>query len=590
MKTWILIPFFFINIWFVNGQIPVSDNFTNYCDAVFLANPDPVNPMIIHFLDQSSGQITRWQWSFGDGATSSFQNPEHTYAAGGTYFVCLTISNTDSGNLCHDVLCLAITIHQPGECIADYHYEIDPVDLLKTRFTDHSSGNINSWHWDFGDGSSSNDRNPTHVFPAFGKYRVCLTAYNADSISLCNDVKCDSLTFKPPDNCHAGFSNELDTLNPVPNTFIFKNKSTGDPNSFFWSFDDGAVYNTPNVTHHFQSAGQHTVCLLIKKEDHGAVVCKDSLCITVTTAKYFDLGGHLFTGEFPINNPVSTGDTGVAYLYRVDGARLTPYSSGHFTYLGYYAFPKVLNGSYVVKAGLTPGSQHAADYFPSYSQQALKWQDAHVLHLSEASSYAADIRLLPRTASPAGSGRITGTTLKANINGAGDQIPYAEVILFDEQLNPLNFTLSGNSGQFRFENISFGAYYLHVEFPGKYSRLTAVWLDAITPAVDNIHLEVFDHDVTAMPETSDQLVVTGDLFPNPAGNEVNLKIILPKHTILKLEIKSLTGLTAWSGKRPCVAGFNHITIPLGSIKPGIYFFIVKAPDGSAIAVKKLLKF
>lgn len=570
------------------AQSPNATDAPTACDAVFSANVDPLNPMVIHFQDQSSGQITRWQWSFGDGSTSTVQNPVHTYTSGGTYFVCLTVSNSDPGNICNDVLCVAITIHEPGTCVADYHYVTDPLDLLKTYFTDQSSGNINRWHWDFGDGSSSNDRNPVHIFPYYGKFNVCLMAYNADSISVCSDVKCDSVAIAPPAVCNALFSSKLDTLNPLPNTFIFKNSSTGDPNKYYWKFDDGAYYETQNVTHHFQSSGLHKVCLVVKREEHGEIVCTDSICQTVATANYFDLGGHLFAGEFPINNPISTGDTGVAYLFRVDGPNLVPCDTSIFTHLGYYTFPKKLNGHYIVKAALTPASVHYSRYFPSYCKDALTWKEANPINLSDNNAYLSDIYPVPVKEGLSGPGMIKGTVLNLSSNGAFEKIPFAEVILYDAQLAPLLFTVSGQSGQFELDNLPFGAYNVYVEYPGKYSRLTAIWLDSSTPVVDSLGLEVFNYDVTAVPDLPFRVAEAGDLFPNPAANEVSLTIKMAKAAMLKFEIKTFTGLTAWSGSRNCIAGPNLMTISLRSIKKGIYLFIIDSQNGSRIAVKKLL--
>lgn len=589
-RAFILILWLVVAMLRLVAQPATATDATTSCDAAYSANPDPLNPMIIHFQDQSLGQIQLWQWSFGDGSTSTIQNPVHTYAMGGTYFVCLTVSNSDPGNLCHDVLCTAITIHEPGSCVADYHFSIDPGDLLKTHFTDQSSGNVNRWHWDFGDGSVSNDRNPVHTFPSFGKFKVCLTAYNIDSMAVCNDVKCDSITLMPAPDCHAMFTSQLDTLNPVPNTFLFKSTSTGDPDKYRWKFDDGTLYDSRNVTHHFQSSGSHQVCLVIKKELHGVVVCADSICHTIATANYFDIGGHLFAGGFPINNPISTGDTGVAYLFRVDGQKLIPYDTSRFTHLGYYAFPNKLNGYYIVKAALTQGSDHFSRYFPSYFQGALTWKLANAINLSDNNAYLSDIHPSLTKESVTGQGMISGAVVKANSKDNFNALPFAEVILYDAQLSPILFTNSSQSGQFELNYLPFGAYYVYVEYPGKYSRLTAIWLDSSSPVADSLQLEVFDHDVTGVPDLTNIFAVAGDLFPNPATNEVSLTIIAKMATSMEFEIKTLTGITVWSGSRDCTAGVNLITTPLRSIGPGVYLFVVHSLDGSPVAVKKLLKF
>ena len=67
-----------------------------YCTSNFFSYGS--NPLQASFVDNSSSSstITGWAWDFGDGNTSNLQNPVHTYAAGGYFYVCLTIS-TNSG-------------------------------------------------------------------------------------------------------------------------------------------------------------------------------------------------------------------------------------------------------------------------------------------------------------------------------------------------------------------------------------------------------------------------------------------------------------------------------------------------------------
>ncbi len=590
MRTSLLILLLCATEIYASAQSPGNAKVPAACDAAFTVMPDPVDPMTIHLQDQSSGQITLWQWSFGDGATTIIQNPVHTYAAGGTYFICLTVSNPDPLYPCHDYHCVAITIHEPGTCVADYDYVADPLVPLTAHFSDRSSGNINGWHWDFGDGSSSYDPNPSHTFQSYGKFRICLTAYNIDSVSTCNDSKCDSLKFEPSADCHASFTGKLDSLNPEPNTFLFKNSSSGNPTKFLWKFDDGASYVTPDVTHHFQSPGLHEVCLFIEKKVQGNTVCIDSVCQTVSAEKYFNLGGHLFIGAMPINNPVATGDTGIACLFRVDGTRLVPVDTQRFTHLGYYTFLRKLHGTYIVRAFLTQGSQHCSEYFPGYFQQGMLWKEANSLILSDSNSYLADIRLTPVNDSLFGPGVIRGYVAMATPDSGPLMVPNASVMLFNAQLQPVRSALSGIAGEFELKNLPYGAYQLYVEYPGKYSRLTEVWLDSSKPLIDSLLLELFNHDVTYVQDKSSVSVVTGDLFPNPASDEVSMTIELARATTLKFEITTLTGLPVWTGSMHCAKGSSRVTIPLSGIRKGMYLFVIDEISGTHVAVKKLLKY
>ena len=589
MKNLLLPIMLIFAVFSAMGQL-IPDNVNSPdCDAKYVATPDPQNPMTLRFEDQSTGQISLWQWSFGDGATSTQQNPVHTYSEGGTYFVCLTISNSDSGMICHDVLCLAITVHEPGMCIADYTYLPDVQNTLLFAFTDKSSGSINRWHWSFGDGTSSDERNPDHVFPAFGKYPVCLTAYNADSISVCHDVKCDTIEINPPVVCHASFSYILDTLNPLPLTYRFTSSSTGDPTHYQWHFGDGASSASAMAMHRFPAEGSYKVCLTILRKAGDFVVCSDSVCQTITTAKYFNLGGHLFIGDHPINNPAATGDTGVAYLFRNVGTSLIPVDTNVFTNLGYYAFPRILNGSYVIKAALTPGSTHYGQYIPAYFPNTPKWMEAISLNLFDSNDYNSHILLVPVDTNLNGPGKITGTVILGDPEVVNTLIPFAEIILYDSQLKPLHYQVSDQHGEFIFGNLPYGSYYLYVEYPGKYSRLTPVWLDNTVPVSDSVLLGVFGHNVTGIAPLRFPECSAGTLFPNPTDGLANIYIKASRKMEIGFEIVDFHGRTMYKMQQFFEEGPALATIPVGSLQPGVYLLRIIFEGDAGIFVRKIIK-
>jgi PKD repeat protein len=73
------------------GALIISANFSGY--------PKSGNaPLNVNFTDESTGTITSWHWSFGDGTSSSIQNPSHTYPDPGTYTVSLTVSGPDGSD------------------------------------------------------------------------------------------------------------------------------------------------------------------------------------------------------------------------------------------------------------------------------------------------------------------------------------------------------------------------------------------------------------------------------------------------------------------------------------------------------------
>jgi len=130
----------------------------------------------------SDGTVTEWEWDFDDsGAKSTEQNPPHTYSASGTYTVKLRVRDNDgaqSDEVQHEV---TVTDPAPPPNTAP-NARIGSISCNGTdcAFTDDSTdldGNatIAQWSWNFGDGESSDLRNPVHIYAVPGDYTVTLT-------------------------------------------------------------------------------------------------------------------------------------------------------------------------------------------------------------------------------------------------------------------------------------------------------------------------------------------------------------------------------------------------------------------------------
>jgi PKD repeat protein len=150
-------------------------SFTSSCDIFFDCA----------FADTSTdpdGNIASWSWSFGDGETSTEQSPAHTYAAPGTYTVSLTV--TDGSGL-SSTASQEITLIDPGvPPIASMSYDCVDISCSYSDASTDADGNIVSWSWDFGDGTSSTAQNPgTHHYQVAGTYIVTLTVTDAVGFS-----------------------------------------------------------------------------------------------------------------------------------------------------------------------------------------------------------------------------------------------------------------------------------------------------------------------------------------------------------------------------------------------------------------------
>lgn len=196
-----------------------------FLDVGFTAAPGCVGESTT-FLDTSNAPfdvLDAWSWDFGDGSTSNAQNPTHTYSTSGNFTVELTAS-TEEG--CEDSETLDIAVFPDPVAAFDAPSTLcrfDPVTF--TNNSSIASGSIDSYLWDFGDGTTSTVFEPSHSFTAPGTFTVTLTA---TSDSGCIDVQTQTITVFPLPNV---------TITPddtiCPGTSIALNATGG--TSYAWS-------------------------------------------------------------------------------------------------------------------------------------------------------------------------------------------------------------------------------------------------------------------------------------------------------------------------------------------------------------------
>jgi PKD repeat protein len=245
-------------------------------DADFTANRTTGNaPMDVKFTDLSTNGPTSWTWTFGDGSTSSDQNPVHTYTAAGTYTVNLTVANECGGDIASKPMYITVS-----PCpLPDANFTANqttgraPLDI---QFTDLSTGSPISWAWSFGDGSSSSARNPIHTYTAAGTYTVSLTVTNECGADT--SVKEAYIIVSPCPLPDANFTANQ-TTGRAPLDVQFTDLSTGSPVSWAWSFGDGSSSGDQNPVHTYTAAGTYTVSLTVTNECGGDTSVKEAYII-----------------------------------------------------------------------------------------------------------------------------------------------------------------------------------------------------------------------------------------------------------------------------------------------------------------------
>ncbi len=215
-----------------------------------------VLPLTVNFSDSSQGNIKNRAWDFGDGTTSTLRNPSHTYENAGSYTVSLTVSGPDTSATITKKDYIAV---YKTAIIANFGSDISSGVLpLTVSFSDSSQGDITTWAWDFGDGSTSTEKNPSHTYENAGSYTVSLTVSGlggSDTITKENYI-----TVK---NVIANFSADV-TMGKAPLTVSFTDSSQGEIDAWLWKFGDGLASTAQNPTHVYTSGDSFTVSLFVR--------------------------------------------------------------------------------------------------------------------------------------------------------------------------------------------------------------------------------------------------------------------------------------------------------------------------------------
>ena len=214
-------------------------------------------PFTTVFTDTTTGSPLSWVWSFGDGGSSTLQNPSHTYVTTGYFTVTLTVSNGLGSNTIAKTSFVNATYPLPvASFTANTQYGVFP---LAVNFTDTTTNNPTAWLWDFGDGNTSTLQNPSHTYATIGNYTATLTAYNVGGSNTLSQPSFITVVANSP---VANFSGTPLTGN-YPLTVNFTDLSTNVPVIWAWTFGDGGTSSLQNPSHTYLASGSFNVSLMV---------------------------------------------------------------------------------------------------------------------------------------------------------------------------------------------------------------------------------------------------------------------------------------------------------------------------------------
>ncbi|MCF6407182.1 PKD domain-containing protein [Chitinophaga filiformis] len=255
---------------FVVKPAPVADFETDQkiiCDV----------PATLKLTDKSQG-ATSWRWDFGNGQTSTLQNPSVTYNQLGYYGIQLTISNASGcSNEIQRYVNVAKTEVHAGADVRE------GCEGLKPTFSSSISegDSFATYEWDFGDGSpKSTEATPSHTYNKEGTYPVKLT------YTTTNGCK-GTVNLYPNGVIEVRKRPTVDFSSPQApqicgNNWVNFNSTTDVGNSWTWDFGDYSGGSGPNTAHSYKEPGTYTVSLTVANYGCSQTVTKTAYIKAVT--------------------------------------------------------------------------------------------------------------------------------------------------------------------------------------------------------------------------------------------------------------------------------------------------------------------
>lgn len=370
----------------------------------------------VSFSGSATGGSTpySWNWDFGDGYTSTEQNPSHSYSSTGDFSVILTVTD-DYGSTANDTLDITvynefiIETNGPYEATilenisfnatvsggtSPYSYEWDfgngetrevkdvsynysnpgvytviftvednegiteSVETNATIYTDHINITLDvpdnatetepvqfsatasngvepyNWSWDFGDGNTSTEQNPTHTFATYDNYTITLNV--TDALGISNEVSTTiEILKKATLDIDAGGPYEGAIDYPV--SFSGSVEDGTPPYSWYWKFGDGATSTDQYPVHTYSNPGQYTVSLTVTDNENRLGKVNTTVTISQNYAPAKPTVSGTFKGDedrrytYTIATNDPDGDTVYFYVDWGDGENsgwIGPYNSG----------------------------------------------------------------------------------------------------------------------------------------------------------------------------------------------------------------------------------------------------------------------
>jgi len=337
------------------------------------------SPLAVKFTDKSSGNPTKYAWDFGDGSTSTEKNPSHTYTSTGQYTVKLTVSNEFGSDTKTSTSFINV-----GTAPYVFFTANGTINSKQVTFTTHGNVAEGTYRWDFGDGTTSSEKDPIHTYKSTGVYNVTLAVSNAygtynytlKNVSITDTLKAD---FSATNN--QGSS-------PLRVQFTDTSIGSGNTSSFLWNFGDGTTSTERNPTHTYNRTGQYTVALTVTNPCGATNSTLKSNYVSVGNVPVADFVGTPTNGLAPLDVQFTDRSQGANLSYSWDfgdGTTSTAKDPKHtYTAEGNYTVKLTVSNVYgtntatkdkYIVVGLAPRADFQADVLSGIAPHPVQFTD-----------------------------------------------------------------------------------------------------------------------------------------------------------------------------------------------------------------------
>jgi len=457
----------------------------------------------------------------------------------------------------------------PGQalCQAGFSFWQSGNNFKKVHFLNTSSISTDTYIWSFGDGDTSYQKSPVHIYSFAGAYEVCLIATDTD-IS-CTSSVCDTVFAFPGNSCSNDFSYTSSNLT----VYLQASVNTSYPTSYQWDFGDGTSADTnQNCLHTYTHGGTYQVCLTTTSISPWSY----DTCITTKCKQVHVTGGPLVNISGQIFRGTSYLDTGRVYLYEYqsNNGKYRLYDSSEVIYvdslgISYYYFDMIPVGKYITKVVPLPSSVFYNTFAPAYYGNTIHWDATAPFDLhSQGYDYPMNVTEIKQWN---GLSSIEGKVMEGTAKLPGDPVANVPVFLVDADNFVLGYTYSNANGYFNFSDLPYNKYYLYADMINYDVYPSTTTTSEADRNSTGINIYIGKDKITGIDQTTtkEQKIL---LSPNPVAGLTRLSMDLESDEVITIELYDALGkrIMTIAQNEYAGPGQHHWSIDASDLSNGIY--------------------